>query len=287
MNLFFQQILNGLTLGSVYGLVALGLTLVYGILHVPNFSHGALYMVGAYAAWVLMVSVGVNYWLAMLGAGVVVAIISVLCERLVFNPLRHAPPIHDKIAAIGILLFLEAVVQAIWGADFQRMPAPYPGVISFMGLFMPIQRVLIVVGAIVLMLGLHFFLKRTTTGATIIAMAQDREGAFLVGIDANKVSMITFAIAGFLAAVAAALFAPINLVYPGMGHLVIMKAFVIIVLGGMGSIPGAIVAGMIIGFAESFGAFYVSTNYKDLIAFALLVIILSLRPQGLFTKGMR
>ncbi|NLO79610.1 MAG: branched-chain amino acid ABC transporter permease [Xanthomonadaceae bacterium] len=287
MNLFFQQILNGLTLGSVYGLVALGLTLVYGILHVPNFSHGALYMVGAYAAWVLMVSVGVNYWLAMLGAGVVVAIISVLCERLVFNPLRHAPPIHDKIAAIGILLFLEAVVQAIWGADFQRMPAPYPGVISFMGLFMPIQRVLIVVGAIVLMLGLHFFLKRTTTGATIIAMAQDREGAFLVGIDANKVSMITFAIAGFLAAVAAALFAPINLVYPGMGHLVIMKAFVIIVLGGMGSIPGAIVGGMIIGFAESFGAFYVSTNYKDLIAFALLVIILSLRPQGLFTKGMR
>lgn len=287
MNLFFQQILNGLTLGSVYGLVALGLTLVYGILHVPNFSHGALYMVGAYAAWVLMVSVGVNYWLAMLGAGVVVAIISVLCERLVFNPLRHAPPIHDKIAAIGILLFLEAVVQAIWGADFQRMPAPYPGVISFMGLFMPIQRVLIVVGAIVLMLGLHFFLKRTTTGATIIAMAQDREGAFLVGIDANKVSMITFAIAGFLAAVAAALFAPINLVYPGMGHLVIMKAFVIIVLGGMGSIPGAIVGGMIIGFAESFGAFYVSTNYKDLIAFTLLVIILSLRPQGLFTKGMR
>lgn len=287
MNLFFQQILNGLTLGSVYGLVALGLTLVYGILHVPNFSHGALYMVGAYAAWVLMVSVGVNYWLAMLGAGVVVAIISVLCERLVFNPLRHAPPIHDKIAAIGILLFLEAVVQAIWGADFQRMPAPYPGVISFMGLFMPIQRVLIVVGAIVLMLGLHFFLKRTTTGATIIAMAQDREGAFLVGIDANKVSMITFAIAGFLAAVAAALFAPINLVYPGMGHLVIMKAFVIIVLGGMGSIPGAIVGGMIIGFAESFGAFYVSTNYKDLIAFSLLVIILSLRPQGLFTKGMR
>jgi len=287
LNLFFQQILNGLTLGSVYGLVALGLTLVYGILHVPNFSHGALYMVGAYAAWVLMVSVGVNYWLAMLGAGVVVAIISVLCERLVFNPLRHAPPIHDKIAAIGILLFLEAVVQAIWGADFQRMPAPYPGVISFMGLFMPIQRVLIVVGAIVLMLGLHFFLKRTTTGATIIAMAQDREGAFLVGIDANKVSMITFAIAGFLAAVAAALFAPINLVYPGMGHLVIMKAFVIIVLGGMGSIPGAIVGGMIIGFAESFGAFYVSTNYKDLIAFSLLVIILSLRPQGLFTKGMR
>lgn len=288
MNLFFQQILNGLTLGSVYGLVALGLTLVYGILHVPNFSHGALYMVGAYAAWMLMTAVGANYWIAMLGSGVVVAAIAVLCERLVFNPLRHAPPIHDKIAAIGILLFLEAGVQAIWGAEFQRMPSPFPGVmIEFMGLIMPAQRLLIIVGAIVLMLGLHFFLKRTTTGSSIVAMAQDREGAFLVGIDANKVSMITFAISGFLAAVAAALFVPISLVFPAMGHLVIMKAFVIIVLGGMGSIPGAIIGGMIIGFAESFGAFYVSTNYKDLIAFALLVVILSLRPQGLFTKGVR
>ena len=103
MNLFFQQILNGLTLGSVYGLVALGLTLVYGILHVPNFSHGALYMVGAYASLTLMTSLGLNYWVAMLGAGVVVAILSVLSERLVFHPLRDAPPIHDKIAAIGIL----------------------------------------------------------------------------------------------------------------------------------------------------------------------------------------
>lgn len=288
MNLFFQQILNGLTLGSVYGLVALGLTLVYGILHVPNFSHGALYMVGAYAAWMLMTTLGANYWIAMLGAGIVVAVIAVLCERLVFNPLRHAPPIHDKIAAIGILLFLEAGVQAIWGAEFQRMPSPFPGVmVEFMGLVMPAQRLLIIAGAIVLMLGLHFFLKRTTTGSSIIAMAQDREGAFLVGIDANKVSMITFAISGFLAAVAAALFVPISLVFPAMGHLVIMKAFVIIVLGGMGSIPGAIIGGMIIGFAEAFGAFYVSTNYKDLIAFALLVVILSLRPQGLFTKGVR
>jgi branched-chain amino acid transport system permease protein len=288
LNLFFQQILNGLTLGSVYGLVALGLTLVYGILHVPNFSHGALYMVGAYAAWVLMTALGANYWVAMVGAGVVVAIVAVMCERLVFNPLRNAPPIHDKIAAIGILLFLEAGVMAIWGADFQRLSGPLPGVmLEVGGLMMSGQRLLIVGGAITLMIVLHLFLKRTTTGSAIVAMAQDREGAFLVGIDANKVSMVTFAISGFLAAVAAVLFAPINLVSPGMGHLVIMKAFVIIVLGGMGSIPGAIVGGMIIGFAESFGAFYISTNYKDIIAFILLVVILSLRPQGLFTKGVR
>lgn len=287
MNLFFQQILNGLTLGSIYSLVALGLTLVYGILHVPNFAHGAFYMVGAYVSFLLMTEFGANYWVAMAGSAAAIAVIGVLSERLVFNPLRDAPPIHDKIAAIGILLFLEAGVQAMWGADFQRMPTPYGGLLEMGGLIMSSQRLLIVVGAFVLMIGLHLFLKKTTTGSTIIAMAQNREGAFLVGIDANKVSMLTFAISGALAAVAATLYAPINLVSPGMGHLVIMKAFVIIVLGGMGSIPGAIVGGMIIGFAESFGAFYISTDYKDIIAFVLLVVILSLRPEGLFTKGVR
>jgi|TARA_A100001391_G_scaffold148241_2_gene105680 branched-chain amino acid transport system permease protein len=287
LDLFLQQVLNGLTLGSIYGLVALGLTLVYGILHVPNFAHGALYMVGAYVAYFTMVDLGLNYWLAMIAAGAVVAILSVLCERLVFHPLRHAPPIHDKIAAIGILLFLEAVVQMYWGADFRRMPTPYTEILHFGGLTIPAQRLLIIAGAFGLMGALHLYLKKTMTGATIIAMAQNREGAFLVGIDANRVAMMTFAIAGMLAAVGATLFAPINLVYPAMGHLLIMKAFVIIILGGMGSIPGAIVGGLIIGFAEALGGFYISNEYKDVIAFALLVVILSVKPTGLFTKGVR
>ena len=285
MNMFFQQILNGLTLGSIYGLVALGLTLVYGILHIPNFAHGALYMVGAFASYFFMVDLGVHYWIAMVLAGLVVAVLAVLSERLVFHQLRNSPPIHDKIAAIGILLFLEAVVQMIWGSDFRRMPTPYMGILNFDGLIIPEQRLLIIVGAFALMVALHLFLRKTMVGSTIIAMAQNREGAFLVGIDANRVAMLTFAISGFLAAVAATLYAPINLVYPSMGHLVIMKAFVIIILGGMGSVPGAIAGGLIIGFAESFGGFYISTAYKDIIAFGLLVVILSIRPTGLFAKG--
>ena len=282
-----QQVLNGLTLGSIYGLVALGLTLVYGILHVPNFAHGALYMVGAYVSYVIMVDFGANYWLAMLGAAGAVALLAVLCERLVFNPLRHAPPIHDKIAAIGILLFLEAVVQMYWGADFRRIATPYTEILRVGELVLPAQRLLIIVGAFSLMGALHLYLKKTMTGATIVAMAQNREGAFLVGIDANRVAMMTFAIAGALAAVAAGLFAPINLVYPAMGHLVLLKAFVIIILGGMGSIPGAIIGGLIIGFSEALGGFYVSSTYKDVIAFVLLVVILSIKPTGLFTKGVR
>lgn len=287
MEIFLQQVLNGLTLGGIYSLVALGLTLVYGILHVPNFAHGAFYMVGAFVSFHLMSAWGWNYWLAMAGSAACVALLAVLSERLVFHPLRNASGLHPMIAAIGVLLFLEAAAQAIWGADFQRMQTPYTSIIDLGGITAPAQRLLIIGGAFTLMVVLHLFLKKTVMGSTIIAMAQNRDGASLVGIDANRVAMLTFAISGVLAAVGATLYAPINLVYPAMGHLVITKAFVIIILGGMGSVPGAIVGGLIIGFAESFGAYYISTDYKDIIAFVLLVVILSVRPQGLFTKGAR
>jgi len=287
MDLFLQQVLNGLTLGGIYCLVALGLTLVYGILHVPNFAHGAFYMVGAFVSFHLMNALGFNYWLAMLGSAICVAALSVLAERIVFHPLRNASGLQPMVAAIGVLLFLEAAAQAIWGADFQRMQTPYSGIVDLAGVTAPVQRLLIIGAAFALMMALHLFLTRTVTGSTIIAMAQNRDGASLVGIDANRVAMLTFAISGALAAIAATLYAPINLVYPAMGNLVITKAFVIIILGGMGSVPGAIVGGLIIGFAESFGAFYLSTDYKDIIAFALLVMILSVRPQGIFTKAVR
>jgi branched-chain amino acid transport system permease protein len=288
VELFFQQFLNGLTVGGVYSLVALGLTLVYGVLHVPNFAHGAFYMAGAFAGYYLMTALGVNYWLAMAGAAIIVALIAILAERLVFYPLRNAPELHDMIAAIGILLFLEAGAQAVFGADFHRMPTPYGQVVQVFGLTAPVQRLLIIGGAFGLMVLLHLFLNHTVMGSTIVAMAQNRDGAALVGIDSRRVTMLVFAISGALAGVAAVLYAPINLVYPAMGNLVITKAFVIIILGGMGSFPGAIVGGLIIGLAESFGGFYFSTDYKDIIAFVLLVVILSFRPQGLFTpKGAR
>ncbi|WP_408010413.1 branched-chain amino acid ABC transporter permease [Pseudalkalibacillus sp. A8] len=285
MDILAQQLFNGLTIGSVYSLVALGLTLVYGILHIPNFAHGALYMLGAYVTLTLMLLWGVHYWIAILISILVVGLLGVLMERLVFHPLRNAPPIHDKIAAIGILLFLEALAHLIWGADYRTMGTPYGEVINLFGLTVTTQRLLINVSAVVVMILLYLFLKKTFVGSTIIAMSQNREGAHLVGINTNKVTMLTFMISGGLAAIAASLSAPINLVFPGMGHLVILKAFVIIILGGMGSIPGAILGGYILGFSESLGATYISNDYKDLIAFVLLVIILSIKPRGLFAKG--
>jgi branched-chain amino acid transport system permease protein len=284
MELLIQQLLNGLTVGSVYSLVALGLTLVYGILHIPNFAHGAFYMMGGYVTLTMMNQAGLPYWMAIIISMIVIGFLGVLMERLVFYPLRDAPPLHDKIAAIGILLFLEAFAQFVWGADYQTMSTPYGNVINVLGLTLTMQRVLIIVSTIVIMILLYFFLKKTFIGASIIAMSQNREGANLVGINTNKVAMMTFMISGSLAALAASLASPINLVFPGMGHLVILKAFVIIILGGMGSIPGAIIGGYILGFSESLGATYISNDYKDIIAFVILVIILTVKPTGLFAK---
>ena len=210
MDVFLQQVLNGLTLGGIYGLVALGLTLVYGILHVPNFAHGGFYMIGAFVAFQAMVAWSWGYWAAMLVAAVAVAVLGIASERLIFHPLRKASPLHPKIASIGLLLFLEAGAQALWGADFQRMPTPYTSIVEMGGITAPAQRLLIIGAAFALMVALHLFLT--------------------------------------------------------------------------GSIPGAVLGGLIIGFAESFGAYYISTDYKDIIAFVLLVVILSLRPQGLFAK---
>ncbi|MFS0787538.1 branched-chain amino acid ABC transporter permease [Shouchella sp. 1P09AA] len=284
MDVLLQQIVNGLTVGSVYSLVALGLTLVYGILHIPNFAHGALYMVGGYITLLSMTSLGVPYFVAMFIAILVVGVLAMMMQRLVFHPLRHSPPIHDKIAAIGVLLFLEALVQLIWGAEYRSVTTPFTEVISILGITVTQQRILIIFAAVIVMILLQLFLKKTKTGSAIVAMSQNREGAFLVGVNANKVALLTFFISGALAAVAASIASPINLVYPGMGHLVILKAFVIIIIGGMGSIPGAIVGGYILGITESLGATFISSTYSDLIAFVLLVFILTMRPQGLFAK---
>lgn len=284
MEIFVQQVFNGLTVGSVYSLFALGLTLVYGILHIPNFAHGAFYMVGGYITLMAMTGWGVHYVAAVVISVIVVGLLAVLTERIVFFPLRNMPPLQDKIAAIGLMLFLEAFAQLLWGTEYRTMPTPFGKVVDVFGITVTVQRILIIVTAVAVMLILYLFLKKTMTGAAIIAMSQNREGAFLAGINANKIAMLTFFISGALAAVASSIASPINLVFPGMGHLVILKAFVIIIIGGMGSIPGAIIGGYILGFAESLGGTFISNDYKDLIAFVLLVVILTFRPKGLFAK---
>lgn len=285
MEHFIQQLVNGITLGSVYILMGIGLTLVFGILHIPNFAHGALYMLGGYVTLMMMTSAGVHYLIALVVSIFVIGFVAVLMERAVFHPLRKAPPIHDKIAAIGIMLFFEAFVLLVWGTEYRRMPTPYDSSFKIDAITITTQRILIIAVSIIVVALLYWFLKKTMIGASIIAMAQNREGAYLVGINANMVAMMTFFISGALAAIAAGLASPINLVFPAMGHLVIMKAFIIVIIGGMGSISGAIFGGFLLGITESLGATYISSDYKDLIAFFLLVVIMTWKPTGLFAKG--
>ncbi|MCL6515935.1 branched-chain amino acid ABC transporter permease [Alicyclobacillus sp.] len=285
MTLLMQEVLGGLVLGSIYSLVAMGLTLVYGVMEIPNFAHGHLYMLGAYITWFLLVSAHFGYWPATLAAAVVLSGIGALLEWVVFRPLRNAPQVHAMIASVGVMLFLEALAQWLWGPDFQRMPTPYGRVLNAGPFTVSEQQLVVIAAAIVCMSLLYLFLKHTPLGMAIEAVAQNRTGARLVGIRTHRISLITFGLSAALASIAASLIAPIHLIFPAMGTMVIMKAFAIIVIGGMGSIPGAIAGGYILALAESIGGAYVSTNYQDVIAFALLALILFLRPSGLFTKG--
>ena len=269
----------------MYSLVALGLTLVYGVLKVPNFAHGALYMAGAYVSYVMLTSFGASYIVAMAVSVVVLAVLGGSMEWLVFRRLEGKTPVHSMIAALGLLFFMEGTADVIWGPPFRQVPTPFDGVVTLLGVNITEQRILVIVAAVVTMVGLYLLLKRTLVGMSIEAMAQDREGALLVGIDTRRVALLTFAISGALAAVAGSLIAPPLLVFPNMGELIILKAFVIVILGGMGSVPGAILGGYLLALAETMAGTYVSFAFSELIAFGLLVLVLVIRPTGLFQKG--
>jgi branched-chain amino acid transport system permease protein len=284
MQLFFQQIFNGIMLGSTYAIVALGLTLVFGILHIPNFAHGHLYMLGAYISFFLMTLYGFGFWTALVSSMVILGLIGMLIERVIYRPLQDKPHINSFISAIGALIILETSVIVLWGPQGRRIPNPYPDIVELLGITMSYQRLLVIVTAIVLIVLLQVFIKKTTPGTTIEAVAQNREGAMLVGINVNWVSSLTFAISTATAAAAASLVAPIFMISPTMGALLGMKAFVIVILGGLGSIPGAILGGYILGILEAIGGGYLSAAYKDVYAFGALILILSIRPTGLFGK---
>ena len=287
MELFLQQVFNGVMLGSTYAIVALGLTLVYGILQIPNFAHGHMYMLGAYVSFFLITIFGFAYWPALALSAIVLGLAGVVLEFLVYRPLRNVSHLNSFIAALGALLVLENLVIVLWGPEGHRIPNPYPGIMHVFGITMTYQRVLVIGVAFVLIILLQLFIKKTTLGSTIEAVAQNQEGATLVGINVNLVSSMTFAIATGLAAVAACLVAPIFMISPTMGALVGMKSFVIVILGGLGSIPGAIAGGLILGLIEAIGGGYFSAAYKDVFGFGALVLILAIKPTGLFGKEIK
>ncbi len=284
MELFLQQLFNGIMFGSTYAIVALGLTLVMGILQIPNFAHGHLYMLGGYVTYFFINNLGIGYWGSLGLSMIVLGFVGVIMERIVFRPLEGQPHINPFIAAIGALIFLESLALVVWGPQGMRIPNPHPQIIHVFGITVEVQRLLVIVGAAVMIVLLHLFLKKTTTGTTIEAVAQNKEGAMLTGINVNRVSSMTFFISSATAALAASFLSPIFLLTPAMGAILGMKAFIIVILGGMGSIPGAIIGGYFLGLTEALGGGYISAEYKDVFAFCALILILSFKPTGLFGK---
>lgn len=282
MSLLPQTIINGIMLGSVYAMVALGLTLIFGILEIPNFAHGALYMIGAFIAFFCITSLRVSYWIALVLSLAALFIAGMVIERFIFRPFYKQPHVSSFIVAVGLILILENGALVLWGADFRRISPPNSGIINLLGITVTFQRLIVILFAALLIIAIHLFIKKTRLGAAIEATSQNREGAQLMGINTSFVGQVTFGLGTALAAVAAVLVAPILLISATMGESVIAMAFVIIILGGMGSFIGAVVGGYVIGLLETLVSTYVTSYYVEALIFGVLVLVLAVKPTGLF-----
>ncbi len=297
MQEFFQQLANGIAWGSIYALIALGYTMVYGILRLINFAHGDVYMVGAFAAYYLARALGVGHVasasplmaaLVLLGSMVVCAALGVLIELLAYRPVRKSSRITALITAIGVSLFLENAGILIFGAD----PKFFPQVIAprtirlAEGVLVTNHQIMVVLVAFVLMVALTLFIQRTRTGKAMRAVAFNRDAASLMGIPVDRIITITFAIGSALAAAAGFLVGLTNpKIEPLMGIMPGIKAFVAAVLGGIGSIPGAVIGGLLMGISEYMVVGYISSTYRDAIAFVILIVVLLIRPAGLLGRN--
>lgn len=300
MDLFAQQLVNGLTLGGVYALIALGYTLIYGVLQLLNFAHGDVYMVGAFIGFFVMTGLGgpeaaiVPIWVmitlmflaAMLGAG----ILGVLVERFAYRPLRDSPRIAPLISALGVSLFLQNCVLLLLGSRYRSYDTSEyidtTGGLHLGPITIDWMRVLVIVLAILLMLLLTKLVGHTRLGRGMRAIAYDRDAAVMMGIDVDRVVVGTFFVASALAGAAGVMVGLVFFnVYSYMGFLAGLKGFSAAVIGGIGSIPGAMLGGILIGVVESFTAVYLSANFASVLTFLLLIMVMLLKPRGLLGKA--
>lgn len=284
--LLIQQLINGLALGSIYSLIALGYTMVYGIIKLINFAHGEIYMLGAYFGYYALTTWGLSLGPALIVSMALAALVGVILERVAYRPLRNAPRITALITAIGASLFIQSVSQLGFGAAFK----PFPQVIPFkriaIGSVFVTNRQLIMFGiAIVLMIALHIIVQYTKIGKAMRAVSMDKEAAMLMGINVNRVISFTFAIGSALAAAGGILVGMYyNRIDPYMGVMPGLKGFTAAVLGGVGIIPGAVIGGFIMGTAENLVVAFGSSTFRDAVAFGILILVLLLKPTGLLGK---
>lgn len=284
--MILQQLVNGVVLGSVYALIAVGFSLVFSVLEIINFSHGSMLMLGAYFGLVFIGRAGWGFLPAMLASAALVALVGAIVERATVAPLRarQAPRVLALISTIGASIALEAIAQLVWGADVRGYPSPFPAGGLQLGPARVTWLELLIVGVTVLqMAGLGLYIRYSRTGRAIRAIAQNLPAAALMGIDTDRTILVVFAIGSAIGALAGILSgAYFSFAQPSMGFLPGIKGFVAAVLGGMGSVVGAGVGGLLLGLVESLGGGLLSFAYKDAIVFGVLILILILRPAGIF-----
>lgn len=279
-----QQVLNGLAIGSVYTLVALGLTVVFGILGIAHFAHGSLAMFGGYLTFVLSTAVGLPFFAAIALAMPVGAIMGMLIERLAYRPVRDAPHINAFIIALGLTMMLEGGNLLLFGADQVIIKTPYQQVFEFGGMFVSQLRVVVFITSVSLVALVTALLLKTKTGKSVRAVAQNRHAAVLMGVNVNLVSSVVFGISSAMGVAAGALIGALLALAPGVGESFAVKGFAVLILGGLGSLPGAIVGGLVLGVSESLAAGFLSSAYKDVISFLVMILVLLVMPQGLLGK---
>jgi branched-chain amino acid transport system permease protein len=282
-----QQLLNGLFIGSIYALFAIGFTLVFGILDRLNLAHPSVFAVAAFVGIELVADTGLSVWVALPIVLVIGAVLGFIIERVAFRPLKNRPDAHfagliSSIALAGVFI---ALLQWRYGPDTRRFPAgSFPDQpIELLGATVTMLQVAILLISVVLMVGLTWLVARSRLGRAMRAVAENPTAARVLGVNVDRVTSVTFAISSALGAVAGVLFAlNVNSAQLGMGSAIELKGLAVIIVGGMGSLPGALVGGLLLGLAEVFAVQYIGSSWRDLIAFGLLFVILLLRPQGLF-----
>ncbi|PKM77904.1 MAG: branched-chain amino acid ABC transporter permease [Firmicutes bacterium HGW-Firmicutes-15] len=285
--MFLQQLLNGITLGSTYALIALGYTMVYGIVQLINFAHGEIYMFGAAVGLFLVTVAGFSLVPALLGAMTFCMLLGVLVEKIAYRPLRgKSSRLSALISAIGVSIFLSTFMLLIAGPNTRRYPEVVnPTTYHIGSLQLSSMQIIILLVAALLMIGLNLMIQKTRLGMAMRATSEDLEAAYLMGIDVDRIISLTFAIGSALAGAGGVMVGIYyNAVFPYMGTMVGLKAFSAAVLGGIGSVPGAMLGGITLGILEIMGVAYISSSFKDAIAFGILIIVLLIRPQGLLGK---
>jgi branched-chain amino acid transport system permease protein len=283
-----QQLINGLTMGSIYALTAIGYTMVFGILELVNFAHGSVYMVGAFLTLAFVTSLGMNIGAALLLSVILTGLLGILVDKAALAPLRkkNTSKINALIGTIGISIFLQNLAMLVFGSETKNFPALITnGFVSLGSQKISYMQIIIFSVSLILMSGLSYFIKNSKLGKAMRATAQNMNAARLMGINVNMIISLTFFIGAALAAIAGTLVgAYYQNVDSTMGYMAGLKAFSAAVLGGIGELRGALVGGLLIGVIETFAAGYINAGYRDAIAFAVLILVLVIRPTGLFGK---